>query len=84
MSRREVAGAIAVPEPVLGIVRTLEEAGHEAWCVGGALRDALQGLPHADFDVATAARPEQVREDFSRAQNGGESWGPIGGEELDG
>ena len=78
MSRREVAGAIAVPEPVLGIVRTLEEAGHEAWCVGGALRDALQGLPHADFDVATAARPEQVRALFRRTVPVGERFGTIG------
>jgi tRNA nucleotidyltransferase (CCA-adding enzyme) len=78
MSRREVAGAIAVPEPVLGIVRTLEEAGHEAWCVGGALRDALLGLPHADFDVATAARPEQVRALFRRTVPVGERFGTIG------
>jgi tRNA nucleotidyltransferase (CCA-adding enzyme) len=74
----DVAGAIAVPEHVLGIVRTLEEAGHEAWCVGGALRDALLGLPHADFDVATAARPEQVRRLFRRTVPVGERFGTIG------
>jgi len=74
----DVAGAIAVPEHVLGIVRTLEDAGHEAWCVGGALRDALLDLPHADFDVATAARPEQVRKLFRRTVPVGERFGTIG------
>ena len=78
MTERAVAGAIAVPEQVLGIVRTLEEAGHEAWCVGGALRDALLGLQHADFDVATAARPEQVRALFRRTVPVGERFGTIG------
>jgi tRNA nucleotidyltransferase (CCA-adding enzyme) len=33
--------------------------------VGGAIRDALLGHPHLDWDFATAARPEQVRELFS-------------------
>ncbi len=69
---------IPVPEHVLGIVRTLEDAGHEAWCVGGALRDALLGLPHADFDVATAARPEEVRALFRRTVPVGERFGTIG------
>src|SRR5688500_7740562 len=78
MTERAIAGAIAVPELVLGIVRTLEEAGHEAWCVGGALRDALLGLQHADFDVATAARPEQVRALFRRTVPVGERFGTIG------
>lgn len=78
MSEREVAGAIAVPEHVLGIVRKLEDAGHEAWCVGGALRDALLGLPHADFDVATSARPDEVRALFRRTVAVGERFGTIG------
>jgi tRNA nucleotidyltransferase/poly(A) polymerase len=44
----------------------LEEAGYEAWCVGGAVRDALLGHPHLDWDFATSATPEQVREVFGR------------------
>lgn len=69
---------VTVPEPVLHIVRTLETAGHEAWCVGGALRDALLGLPHADVDVATAATPDQVRGLFRRTVPVGERFGTIG------
>jgi tRNA nucleotidyltransferase (CCA-adding enzyme) len=70
--------SIEVPETVLAIVRRLEDAGHEAWCVGGALRDAVLRLPHADFDVATAATPDVVRRLFRRTVAVGERHGTIG------
>ena len=57
---------IAVPDNVLRIAQTLEDAGFETWCVGGAVRDTLLGLPHHDFDLTTAAHPEKVRELFRR------------------
>ncbi|MBC7895226.1 MAG: hypothetical protein H7066_07420, partial [Cytophagaceae bacterium] len=66
------------PTAVLAIARRLEEAGHETWCVGGAVRDALLGLPHLDWDLATAARPEQVRRLFRRTVPLGEKFGTIG------
>jgi tRNA nucleotidyltransferase (CCA-adding enzyme) len=46
------------------IARRLESKGFETWCVGGAIRDALLGHPHLDWDFATAATPDQVRELF--------------------
>lgn len=49
------------PPRVLEIADRLERAGFEAWCVGGAIRDALLGHPHSDWDLATAATPAQVR-----------------------
>ena len=49
------------------VVRTLQEAGHEAYIVGGAVRDLLLGLRPKDFDVATNATPEQVKALFRRA-----------------
>ena len=49
---------------MLDIARRLESAGYEAWCVGGAVRDALLGHPHLDWDLATSATPQQVRELF--------------------
>jgi tRNA nucleotidyltransferase (CCA-adding enzyme) len=52
------------PELVVELARRLESKGFETWCVGGAIRDALLGHPHLDWDFATAARPEQVRELF--------------------
>lgn len=67
-----------VPEPVNDIVRTLEAAGHAAWCVGGALRDAVLQVPHADFDVATSATPAEVRKLFRRTVPVGEKFGTVG------
>lgn len=49
------------------VVQTLTEAGHEAYIVGGAVRDLLLGLRPKDFDVATSATPEQVKSLFRRA-----------------
>jgi tRNA nucleotidyltransferase (CCA-adding enzyme) len=51
---------------VLEIARRLEAAGFEAWCVGGAIRDALLGGHPLDWDLATPATPEEVRELFGR------------------
>src|SRR6478735_9425500 len=51
---------------VLDIAARLEEAGFEAWCVGGAIRDALLGGDPLDWDLATNATPDQVRELFGR------------------
>ena len=52
------------PGPVIEIARRLEDAGHETWCVGGAVRDALLGHPHSDWDLATAATPDEVKRLF--------------------
>ncbi len=49
------------------VVRTLKDAGYEAYIVGGAVRDLLLGLKPKDFDVATNATPEQVKGLFRRA-----------------
>ncbi|MES2092007.1 MAG: polynucleotide adenylyltransferase PcnB [Pseudomonadota bacterium] len=49
------------------VVQTLQDAGYEAYIVGGAVRDLLVGLRPKDFDVATNATPEQVKGLFRRA-----------------
>ncbi len=49
-----------LPDSVQEILRRLEGAGYEAWCVGGAVRDALLGLEPGDWDVTTSAPPEAV------------------------
>jgi poly(A) polymerase len=43
------------------VVRRLERSGYEAYLVGGCVRDLLLGGKPKDFDVATSARPEDVR-----------------------
>jgi len=61
MPDRDELKLLRPPRPVLEIADRLEKAGHETWCVGGAVRDALLGHPDLDWDLATAATPEQVR-----------------------
>jgi tRNA nucleotidyltransferase (CCA-adding enzyme) len=66
------------PRPVLEIADRLERAGFEAWCVGGAVRDALLGEEHLDWDLATSARPEEVRALFKRTVPVGVEFGTVG------
>ncbi len=53
------------PQEVVDLCRRLQQAGHAAYLVGGAVRDRLRGDPPKDFDLATSARPEQVQGVFS-------------------
>jgi poly(A) polymerase len=56
-----------VPRNALRVCETLQKAGHQAFIVGGAVRDLLLGVAPKDFDVATNATPEQVKSHFRRA-----------------
>src|SRR5579884_754814 len=72
MSRPESERQFAVE-----VVARLREAGHEALWAGGCVRDELLGLEPHDFDVATAARPEQVQALFRRTVAVGASFGVV-------
>ena len=71
--RQEVEAAVHGIDPTLvderarNVVATLQGAGHEAYIVGGAVRDLLLHLRPKDFDVATNATPEEVKKLFRRA-----------------
>lgn len=52
------------PRPALDAIEKLNEKGHQAYLVGGALRDALQGKPLGDIDLATSALPEDLSQVF--------------------
>jgi tRNA nucleotidyltransferase (CCA-adding enzyme) len=69
---------LSPPGPVLAIARRLEEAGYETWCVGGAVRDALLGIPDLDWDLATAAHPKDVQRLFKRVVPVGIEHGTVG------
>ena len=57
-----------IPNSVLELINTLEEAGFETWVVGGCVRDHLMGnVPH-DYDCCTAAEPEQMQALFADRQ----------------
>jgi tRNA nucleotidyltransferase (CCA-adding enzyme) len=77
-ARPGLAPVLDPPAEVREIARTLEQAGYETWCVGGAVRDALLGLPHLDWDLATAATPPQIKRTFRRTIPVGEQFGTIG------
>ncbi|MCA2963357.1 MAG: CCA tRNA nucleotidyltransferase [Acidobacteriaceae bacterium] len=59
------------------IIRVLRAAGHQAWLVGGCVRDLLLGVPPQDFDVATSARPEQIAGLFPAARPVGAHFGVM-------
>ncbi len=82
----DVVRAARLPPPaaVRGIIERLESRGHEAWCVGGAIRDALLGITHLDWDIATSARPEQVQKLFRRTIPVGIAFGTVGVLDEDG
>jgi poly(A) polymerase len=51
----------------LRVLRQLREGGHAAYLVGGGVRDLLLGREPKDFDIATDAHPEQVKQVFGRS-----------------
>ena len=51
---------IEIPKYVKTVLEMLEEAGYEAWCVGGCVRDGLLGRIPGDWDVTTSAMPEET------------------------
>ena len=57
---------LPIPPEVLKIAKRLDEAGHETWCVGGAIRDNLLGVQNHDFDLTTAAPPATIQKLFKR------------------
>ena len=52
-------------EKTKDVLRRLSKAGYEAYLVGGAVRDLMLGKQPKDFDIATSAKPEEVRRLFS-------------------
>lgn len=58
---------IEIPQSAQTILDLLETAGHEAYVVGGCVRDALMGRAPADWDITTSAEPGQIKELASQA-----------------
>jgi poly(A) polymerase len=59
------------------VIATLRTRGHQAWLVGGCVRDLLLGLAPKDYDVATDASPERLVEIFPRADRVGAHFGVV-------
>lgn len=71
--------SLETPERIMAreVVQKLVDAGHEALWAGGCVRDEILGLSPSDYDIATSARPEQVRRLFRKTIAVGASFGVI-------
>lgn len=67
----------ALREGAIDLCTTLRHAGHQAWLVGGCVRDELLNLPIKDIDITTDARPEQVERLFPKAKLVGAKFGVV-------
>ena len=56
---------IRLPAHAARAIEQLEGAGFETWAVGGCVRDSLRGAAPHDWDLCTAARPEQMKAVFA-------------------
>lgn len=54
-----------LPGPVMEAINRLEKAGYAAYAVGGCVRDRVLGMQPHDYDVCTAASPEQMKQVFA-------------------
>lgn len=61
----------------VGIIRTLRQKGHQAFLVGGCVRDLVLGRKPADFDITTDATPEQVMRIFPQTYAVGAQFGVV-------
>ncbi len=59
------------------VVERLQLAGHQAFWVGGCVRDMLLGVEPEDYDVATSARPDEVEALFSKTVPVGKAFGVV-------
>src|SRR6476646_6695938 len=64
-------------EDAVAVVKRLRDAGHVAYFAGGCVRDMLLGLTPKDYDVATDAPPDRVRQLFANAQAVGAAFGVL-------
>ena len=55
-----------ISKKALEVVAKLQEAGYQAYLVGGCVRDLIIGTKPKDFDVSTDATPEQIKQTFGR------------------
>ena len=57
--------AVELPRTVYMLIQALESQGFPTYAVGGCVRDALLGLVPHDYDLCTAAAPEEIQAVFS-------------------
>lgn len=68
---------IQIPEKAAQVLARLQEAGYEAYVVGGCVRDSLLRRDPQDWDITTSAKPEQVKALFRRTVDTGIRHGTV-------
>ena len=68
---------IQIPEKAKYIIETIQNAGFEAYVVGGCVRDSILGRSPDDWDITTSAKPEQVKALFHRTVDTGLQHGTV-------
>jgi len=65
------------PSGALKIIKTLKQKGHQAYLVGGCVRDLLLNLPVKEWDITTSAKPEEVSHLFHKVVPTGIEYGTV-------
>ncbi len=68
---------LSLPQDVRFIITKLEEAGYEAYAVGGCIRDMLLSRTPGDYDITTSAEPLEVKKIFHRTFDTGIAHGTV-------
>ena len=66
MKQMDKTPRFSLPHSVLSAIDALNEAGYEAYAVGGAVRDLLRGVTPHDYDITTSATPDEMKRVFAR------------------
>ena len=77
MNERRKMTEIIMPANASRIIHILQDAGYEAYIVGGCVRDAILNKTPDDWDITTSARPEQVKALFRRTIDTGIQHGTV-------
>jgi poly(A) polymerase len=65
------------PEAAVEIIRKLRSKSHEAYLVGGCVRDLVMKIEPADYDIATSATPQEIMRIFPRTEAIGAQFGVV-------
>ena len=68
---------LTLPPHVCACIDQLEQAGFEAWAVGGCVRDLLRGVQPHDYDLTTSALPEETLRLFPHTVPTGITYGTV-------
>ena len=65
------------PDSAIEIIKELRHHGHEAYLVGGCVRDMVMKIEPADYDIATSAHPEEIMQVFPKTRSVGVQFGVV-------